>query len=63
MKIIQYIQFTEPGEKDKLEQLVKDSDSELELRSKITKAFKVNSIDAGVITKRCRTMFNQIKQQ
>lgn len=63
MKIIQYIQFTEPGEKDKLEQLVKDSDSELELRSKITKAFKVNSIDAGVIVKRCRTMFNQIKQQ
>lgn len=63
MKIIQYIQFTEPGEKDKLEQLVKDSDSELELRSKITKAFKVNSIDAGVIAKRCRTMFNQIKQQ
>lgn len=63
MKIIQYIQFTEPGEKDKLEQLVKESSSEMELRSKITKAFKVNSIDAGVIAKRCRTMFNQIKQQ
>ena len=63
MEIISYIKFTEPGEKDKLEQLVKDSDSELELRSKITKAFKVNSIDAGVIAKRCRTMFNQIKQQ
>lgn len=63
MKIIQYIQFTEPGEKDKLEQLVKESNSEMELRSKITKAFKVSSIDAGIIVKRCRTMFNQIKQQ
>lgn len=63
MKIIQYIQFTEPGEKDKLEQLVKESGSDMELRSKITKAFKVNSIDAGIIAKRCRTMFNQIKQQ
>lgn len=63
MEIIQYIKFTEPGEKDKLEQLVKESDSDMELRSKITKAFKVSSIDAGIIAKRCRTMFNQIKQQ
>lgn len=63
MKIIQYIQFTEPGEKDKLEQLVKESGSDMELRSKISKAFKVSSIDAGVITKRCHTMFNNQKQQ
>lgn len=62
MKVIQYIQFTEPGEKDKLEQLVKESNSDLELRSKITKAFKVSSIDAGTIVKRCRTMFNNNKQ-
>lgn len=61
MKIIQYVQFTEPGEKDKLEQLVKESGSEIELRSKIAKSFKVNSIDAGIIAKRCRTMFNNQK--
>ena len=35
----------------------------MELRSKITKAFKVIIIDAGLIAKRCHTMFNQIKQQ
>lgn len=63
MKIIQYIQFTEPGEKDKLFQLVQESSSEMELRSKITKAFKVNSIDAGIIAKRCSTMYNHKKQQ
>lgn len=63
MKIIQYIQFTEPGEKAKLEQLVKESSSEMELRSKVTKAFKVSSIDAAIVVKRCHTMFNQIKQQ
>lgn len=63
MKIIQYIQFTEPGEKDKLFQLVQESNSEMELRSKITKAFKVNSIDAGIIAKRCSTMYNHKKQQ
>lgn len=63
MKIIQYIQFTEPGEKDKLEQLVKSCGSDMELRSKITKTFNVSSVDAAIITKRCRTMFNQIKQQ
>lgn len=63
MKIIQYIQFTEPGEKDKLFQLVQECNSEMELRSKITKTFKVNSIDAGIIAKRCSTMFNHIKQQ
>lgn len=63
MEIINYIKFTEPGEKDKLEQLVKESNSELELRSKITKNFKVNSIDAGVIAKRCRIMFNNQKEQ
>ena len=62
MEIISYIKFTEPGEKDKLEQLFKECNSEMELRSKITKTFKVNSIDAGVIAKRCNTMFNNQKQ-
>ena len=63
MKIIQYIQFTEPGEKDKLFQLVQECSSEMELRSKITKTFKVSSIDAGIIAKRCSTMYNHKKQQ
>lgn len=63
MKIIQYIQFTEPGEKDKLFQLVQECDSEMELRSKIAKSFKISSIDAGIIAKRCHTMFNNKKEQ
>ena len=63
MEIINYIKFTEPGEKDKLEQLIKECDSDFELRSKITKTFKVSNIDAGVIIKRARTMFNNQKQQ
>lgn len=63
MEIINYIKFTEPGEKDKLEQLVKECDSDFELRSKITKTFKVSSIDAGVIMRRARVMFNNQKQQ
>ena len=63
MEIINYVKFTEPGEKDKLFQLVQESSSEMELRSKITKAFKVSSIDAGIIAKRCSTMFNNKKQQ
>ncbi len=63
MEIIQYVKFTEPGEKDKLLQLVQESNSEMELRYKITKTFKVNSIDAAFIAKRCSTMFNHIKQQ
>lgn len=63
MEIINYIKFTEPGEKDKLEQLVKECDSDFELRSKITKTFKVSSIDAGVIMRRARIMFNNQKQQ
>ena len=62
MEIINYIKFTEPGEKDKLEQLFKECNSEMELRSKITKTFKINSIDAGVIAKRCNIMFNNQKQ-
>lgn len=62
MEIVNYIKFTEPGEKDKLEQLFKECNSEMELRSKITKTFKVNSIDAGVIAKRCNTMFNNQKE-
>ena len=62
MEIINYIKFTGPGEKDKLEQLVKECESNLELRSKITKTFKVNSVDAGVIAARARHMFNNQKQ-
>lgn len=62
MEIINYIKFTEPGEKDKLEQLVKECESNLELRSKITKTFKVNSLDASVIAARARLMFNNQKQ-
>ena len=34
----------------------------MELRSKITKTFKVNSVDAGVIAARARLMFNNQKQ-
>lgn len=63
MKIIQYVQFTEPGEKDKLEQLAKECNSDIELRSKIAKTFKVSSIDAAIISKRCHTMFNQNNKQ
>lgn len=63
MKIIQYVEFTEPGEKEKLEQLMKDSNSELELRSKIAKTFKMSNIDAGAVVVRFRSKFNQIKQQ
>ena len=62
MEIISYVKFTEPGEKDKLEQLVKESQSNLELRSKIIKTFKVNSIDAGTIASRAKHMFNNQKQ-
>lgn len=62
MEIISYIKFTEPGEKDKLGQLVKECESNMELRSKITKTFKVNSVDAGVIAARARLMFNNQKQ-
>ena len=62
MEIISYIKFTEPGEKDKLEQLVKECESNMELRSKITKTFKVNSVDAGVIAARARLMFNNQNQ-
>ena len=62
MEIINYIKCTEPGEKDKLEQLFKECNSEMELRSKITKTFKINSLDAGVIAKRCNIMFNDKKQ-
>ena len=63
MEIVNYIHFTEPGEKEKLKKLVEECSSEMELCSKITKTFNVNSLDARVIAKRCRVMFNQIKQQ
>ena len=62
MEIISYIKFTEPGEKDKLEQLVKECESNIELRSKIVKTFKVNNLDAGAIASRARQMFNNKKQ-
>jgi hypothetical protein len=62
MEIISYIKFTKPGEKEKLEQLFKESNSEMELRSKITKTFEINSIDAGLAAKRCNAMFNHKKQ-
>lgn len=62
MEIISYIKFTEPGEKDKLEQLVKECESNIELRSKIVKTFKVNNLDAGPIASRARQMFNNKKQ-
>ena len=62
MEIINYIKFTEPGEKDKLEQLVKECESNMELRSKIAKTFKVNGVDAGAIAARARHMFNNQKQ-
>lgn len=62
MKITQYIQFTEPGEKDRLEQLVKESGSNMELQMKITREFKVSMLDARFIAKRAQEMFNQINQ-
>lgn len=63
MEIVQYVNFTAPGEKEKLEQLMHECNSELELQSKVSKAFKLSSIDARVVVKRFRNKFNQIKQQ
>ena len=63
MEIVQYVQFTDPTEKEKLEQLMKECSSELELQQKVSKQFKLSSIDARVVVKRFRNKFNQIKQQ
>lgn len=63
MKIVQYVEFTTPTEKEELEKLMTDCKTEFELRSRISKTFGISSIEAGVVVSRFRKKFNQLKQQ
>ena len=63
MKIIQYVEFTTPTEKQELEKLMITCNSEFELRSKIAKTFGISSIEAGIVVSRFRNKFNQLKQK
>lgn len=63
MKIVQYVEFTTPTEKEELEKLMKDCKTEAELRLRISKTFGISSIEASVVVLRFRKKFNQLKQQ
>lgn len=63
MKIVQYVEFTTPTEKEELEKLMKDCKTEAELRLRISKTFGISCIEASVVVSRFRKKFNQLKQQ
>lgn len=63
MKIVQYVEFTTPTEKEELEALMKDCKTELEFRSRVSKTFGLSAIEAGIVLQRFRKKFNQLKKQ
>lgn len=60
MEIIQYVHWTEAGEKKKLESIMQQCNGEMELRKKVAAEFNISSMEAAVVVKRFRNEFIKI---
>lgn len=57
MKIIQYVHWTEPGEKERLNALMDNCNSEMEFRRAIATEFQISMVDASIVFSRFKEEF------
>lgn len=60
MKIIQYVEWTEPGEKQRFLNLIPTAKNTMELKEKIMQEFGVDKTTANILMLRFKKEINQI---
>lgn len=63
MEIIQYVRWTESGEREKLNKIMQQCNGEMEFRKKVTSEFNISPMDAAVVVKRFKEEFIKILKQ
>lgn len=61
MRIVQFVEWTEPGEKDKFLNLVKNTKNIDELKEALMQEFKIDKFTANAVIIRFREKINQIQ--
>ena len=52
MEIVQYVRWTEPGERERLQEVMQQCSGEMEFRKKVASEFNISPMDAAVVVKR-----------
>lgn len=60
MEIIQYVHWTKPGERERLQEVMQQCSGEMELRKKVASEFNISPMDAAVVVKRFKNEFIKI---
>jgi hypothetical protein len=60
MEIVQYVRWTEPGERERLQEVMQQCSGEMEFRKKVTSEFNISPMDAAVVVKRFKNEFIKI---
>lgn len=60
MEIVQYVRWTEPGERKRLQEVMQQCSGEMEFRKKVTSEFNISPMDAAVVVKRFKNEFIKI---
>lgn len=60
MKIVQYVYWTEPEERKKLQEVMQKCNGEMEFRRKVASEFNISPMDAAVVVKRFKNEFIKI---
>ena len=58
MKIVNYVYFEKPGERNKLEKLAKSCSDEYEFKLAIQKEFELDIVQADAV---CKKFFNKMR--
>ena len=60
MEIFQYVRWTEPGERERLQEVMQQCSGEMEFRKKVASEFNISPMDAAVVVKRFKNEFIKI---
>ena len=60
MEIVQYVRWTEPGEREKLQEIMQQCCGEMEFRKKVASEFNISLMYAVFVVKRFKNEFIKI---
>ena len=63
MEIIQYVRWTESGERDRQQKVMQQCSGEMEFRRKVASEFNITPMDAAVVVKRFKNEFIKILKE
>lgn len=63
MEIVQYVRWTELGERERLQEVMQQCSGEMEFRKKVASEFNISPMDAAVVVKRFKMNLSKYLKQ